>query len=195
MKKKLLALMASPNKGGNTDFLMDKFLEGVMDSEEDVDINKIYIRDLNIGHCIGCTYCERTGKCFQNDDMVEIYDELDGSDGIVFATPTYFGGVTSYGKTMIDRCQIYWSSKYVLKKSSIDRDKKRIGALISTVGAPEKYSDFSAIEHVSGVFFKSVNTDVKDTILLANTDAVKTWQNLEIVEIAHQAGYHFFDDF
>lgn len=192
--KKVLALMASPNKGKNTDTLMDRFLEGVSASG-DVEIKKYVMRDMNIGHCIGCNYCEKNGTCFQDDDMNELYDAFNSSDGIVLASPIYFGGITSYGKLMIDRCQIYWSSKYVLKKSSIDRDKKRLGTFISTVGAPEKYSNFSGSQQVASVFFKSINTDQKYSILVANTDKEKTWENEELLEDVYNKGKTFFEDF
>ncbi|OHW62844.1 iron-sulfur flavoprotein [Andreesenia angusta] len=193
--KKVIALMASPNKGKNTDTLVDKFLEGISDSGEKVEIKKYVIRDMNIGFCIGCNYCEKTGNCFQDDDMNELYEAFDSSDGIILGSPIYFGGITTYGKLMIDRCQIYWSSKYVLGESSIDRGKKRFGAFISTVGAPEKYSNFTGSQQVASVFFKSINTEQNQAIYVANTDEQKTWENAELLEDVYQKGKAFFEGF
>lgn len=192
--KKVLALMASPRKGKNTDYLLDKFLEGISASEE-VEINKYVMRDMNIGHCIGCNYCEKVGTCFQDDDMKELYEQFDTSDGIILASPIYFGGISSYGKMMIDRCQIYWSSKYVLNKSSIDRQKKRFGAFISTSGAPEEYADFRGSQQVASVLFKSLNTEQKYAIYLANTDKVKAWENEEFSQDVYEKGKKFFEGF
>lgn len=38
--KKLLAIMGGPRRGQNTERLLDKFLEGLKDSGEDVHIKK-----------------------------------------------------------------------------------------------------------------------------------------------------------
>ena len=46
----LLAIFGSPRKNGNTDLMMESFLEGAS-SAADVELQKIYIRDLRISGC------------------------------------------------------------------------------------------------------------------------------------------------
>lgn len=186
--------MAGPRKKQNTEFLLDKFLEGVS-ATEDVKINKVYLGDLNIGHCTGCDYCEKTGYCFQKDDMSELYDEFNSSDGIILASPIFFNNMTSFGKAMVDRCQIYWSSKYVLNKPSIDREKKRFGVLLCTAGAPDEKDKFLGTEQVASLFFRAVNTQLRENFLVANTDKVKTWEDEEYVNMVYQKGKSFFSEF
>lgn len=193
--KKLLAIMGGPRRGQNTERLLDKFLEGLKDSGEDVHIKKIYIRDMNINHCIGCGYCEKTGKCFMNDDMDILYKDFDEADAVVLASPMFFNGVTSYTKTMINRCQIFWSSKYVLKKSSIDRSKKRFGYFISVSGAPEENTDFECAKSVIKFFFRAINTEYRGELFAANTDDIKTWEREELMNKAYEAGENFFKEF
>ncbi|KNF09953.1 NADPH-dependent FMN reductase [Gottschalkia purinilytica] len=193
--KKLLAIMGSPRKKMNTDKLLDVVLDGIRNSEEDVDIKKVYLKDLSIYHCIGCGACEKTGKCFRKDDMDELYENFNDSDGIILASPVYFNTVASLTKAMIDRCQVYWSSKYVLKNPSIDRNKKRFGLFICVGGAPYKEDQFDACTPVIDLFFRAVNTNYKGNILVSNTDVTPTWQREDITKNAYERGIRFFEGF
>lgn len=192
--KKVLAIMGGPRKGQSTERLLDKFLEGIEASTRQVEIKKIYVKDLDINHCIGCGYCEKTGKCFMTDDMDVLYKDFDETDAVVIASPIFFNSVTSYTKTMIDRCQIFWSSKYVLKKSSIDRNKKRFGYFLSVAGAAEKHADFSSAKAVIEYLFRAINTDYRGDIFAANTDLSKTWEREDLMEEAYESGKRFLDE-
>ena len=187
--------MGGPRRGHNTEKLLDKFLEGLKDSGEDIKIKKVYIIDMEINHCIGCGYCEKTGKCFMNDDMDILYKDFDETDAVVLASPMFFNSVTSYTKTMIDRCQIFWSSKYVLKKSSIDRSKKRFGYFISVSGGPEEHTDFGPAKAVIKCFFRAINTQYRGDIFAANTDNIKTWEREDLMNKAYEEGKNFFNEF
>lgn len=193
--KKLLAIMGGPRKGKNTEKLLDQFLEGVRDSGEEVEIKKVYVRDLEIDHCIGCGYCEKTGNCFMRDDMDMLYKDFDETDGVIIASPIFFNSVTSYLKTMIDRCQIFWSSKYVLKDSSIDRDKKRFGYFISVAGAPEEHADFNSAKAVIEYLYRSINTEYRGDLFVADTDKVKTWEQEDLMNSTYETGKNFFKEF
>lgn len=192
--KKVLAIMGGPRKGKNTEKLLDRFLEGIRESGEEVEIKKVYVRDLDINHCVGCGYCEKTGKCFMTDDMDMLYRDFDETDAVVIASPIFFNSVTSYTKAMIDRCQIFWSSKYVLKKSSIDRDKKRFGYFLSVAGASEKHADFDSAKAVIEYLFRSINTDYRGDIFAANTDESKTWEREELMNKTYEAGKTFLKE-
>jgi len=193
--EKVLVIMGGPRRGENTEKLLDKFVEGLKDSKEEVDIKKLYLRDMDINHCIGCGYCEKTGRCFMNDDMDVLYKDFDETDAVVIASPMFFNCVTSYTKAMIDRCQIFWSSKYVLKKSSIDRSKKRFGYFISVSGGPEENADFGPAKAVIKSFFKAINTEYRGDIFAANTDNIKTWEREELMDRAYEAGKNFLSEF
>lgn len=192
--KKVLAIMAGPRKRYNTDFALDTFIEGIEASGE-VKVEKVYLIDLKIGHCIGCTFCSRMGKCFQNDDMQPLYDKFNESEGIILASPIFFDGITSFGKTMIDRCQVYWTSKYVLKKPAIDRNKKRFGALIITGGAPDEEHKFIGCDQVGSMFFRAINTDIREKIFYADSDKMPTWKNKDFKNEVFEKGKNFLKEF
>ncbi len=66
--------------------------------------------------------------------MQMVYGELANADLIILASPIQFMGLTSEMKTMIDRCQVIWARKYVLKRPSLEPVKKRRGFFISVGG-------------------------------------------------------------
>ncbi len=189
--KKVLAIMGSPRKKMNTDKLLDKVLEGVKTTG--ADIKKVYLKDLKFSPCIGCDSCGKTGLCFMKDDMVDIYDDFNNSDAVIIASPLYFNTVSSLTKMMIDRCQVYWSSKYVLKNPSIDVNKKRAGMFICVGGAPYKDDHFNACIPVMDLFFKAVNTKYKDNIFASHTDALPVWDREELLLDAYVKGTKIFE--
>tara|TARA_Y100000310_G_scaffold345724_1_gene468837 strand:+ start:38 stop:568 length:531 start_codon:yes stop_codon:yes gene_type:complete len=96
---KLLAICGSPRKG-NTEFMLNKVLEGAGDVDKEI----VLLKDLDIGHCTGCDICFGTGKpCPIDDDMKELYKKLVEAEIIVFGSPNYFKNVSGLMKNFIDR--------------------------------------------------------------------------------------------
>lgn len=104
MSKKVLIISSSPRKGGNSDVLCDKFLEGVKSAGHDVE--KVFLRDKKINYCVGCGLCTTNDytACSQKDDAFEIVEKMVNADVIVLATPVYFYTMCGQLKTLIDRC-------------------------------------------------------------------------------------------
>lgn len=99
---KVLAISASPRKGGNSDVLCDQFLKGA--SEAGHETEKIQLGNKNITPCVGCYGCRSNHSCVKKDDMKEILQKLIEADVIVLATPVYFYSMDAQMKIMIDRC-------------------------------------------------------------------------------------------
>lgn len=101
--KKVLVISASPRKGGNSDLLCDKFVEGTLSVGHIAE--KVFLRDKEINYCTGCGYCGTNDytACAKHDDMSEILDKMVEADVIVFATPIYFYSMAGQMKTFIDR--------------------------------------------------------------------------------------------
>lgn len=101
--KKVLILSASPRRGGNTDTLCDRFMQGAVEAGHQVE--KIFLKDKNIAYCSGCGYCfgGATGKCTISDDAAEINQKMIDADVLVFSTPVYFYSMDAQMKTLIDR--------------------------------------------------------------------------------------------
>ncbi|MFH1090389.1 MAG: flavodoxin family protein, partial [Pseudomonadota bacterium] len=98
---KILGLMCSPRKGGNTEILMNEALEGARSAGAETEL--IFVADKNIAPCDGCETCHKTGQCRTKDDMQDIYEKMEAADGIIFGTPVYFTNVSAQAKIIIDR--------------------------------------------------------------------------------------------
>lgn len=102
MGKKILAIVSSPRKGGNSELLVDRFVEGAKESGHLVE--KICLRDKKIAPCIACEAClGNGGTCVQKDDMAEILPMIINAEVIVLSTPVYYYSICAQLKMMIDR--------------------------------------------------------------------------------------------
>lgn len=101
--KKVVVISSSPRKGGNSDVLCDKFIEGAISAGNQAE--KISLRDKSINYCTGCGFCNTNNytACSQKDDMEEILNKMLDADVIVFGTPIYFYAMSGQMKTFIDR--------------------------------------------------------------------------------------------
>ncbi|MHC1744952.1 MAG: flavodoxin family protein [Syntrophobacteraceae bacterium] len=110
----VLGIYGSPRKGGNTDLMLDAFLDGA--ASAGAEIERVYVRDLDIKGCIACGHCDRKGFCIQKDDMQKVYSVLDRATRVVVASPVYFYGVTGQLKLLVDRSQAVYMKHDLAKK-------------------------------------------------------------------------------
>ncbi len=102
MSKKVLAIVSSPRKGGNSELLTDEFIKGAQEAGHAV--TKTVLREKKISPCLACEACLRNGGiCVQKDDMAEILDQIIAADVIVLSTPVYYYSISAQLKIMIDR--------------------------------------------------------------------------------------------
>ena len=102
---KILGIVGSPRKGGNTEILVEEALTATREAGAQTEV--ILLADKNIAGCDGCNSCFETGVCKIKDDMQSIYQQLEAADAIIFGSPVYFGGVTAQAKALIDRTFLF----------------------------------------------------------------------------------------
>ncbi|MCX5903115.1 MAG: flavodoxin family protein [Proteobacteria bacterium] len=94
----VMAIIGSPRKGGNTELLVDRVIEGCR-SRGDAHIVKVFIADRNIQYCSGCLTCTfpppGTGKCVLRDDMDVLIEKIRESDAFIFGTPNHMRTVSA----------------------------------------------------------------------------------------------------
>ena len=101
-KPTIVAISGSPHAGiGNTD-LMIEMMRPVLE-KEGFSLESINLTQKKINYCVGCALCLEKGKCWQHDDHQGVTEKLLAADGIILASPVYFGHVTAQMKTFIDR--------------------------------------------------------------------------------------------
>jgi len=143
--KKVLGVVGSPRKKGNTHVLVEKILEGAQSEGISTDI--IFLNDLTIEECDGCHYCWKNEKCIKKDDMSKMYEKIIESDFIVFGTPVYWYGPTALMKGFIDRF-VYFNGA---------RNKKKIRDKSAIIAVPFEEENYETVAPVISFFEKSLN--------------------------------------
>ena len=98
---KVVGIVCSPRKQGNTEILVEEALAAAREAGAETEI--ILVAGKNIAPCDACLSCRKTGVCSIKDDMQPIYQQLEAADGIIFGTPVYLCSVTAQAKTVMDR--------------------------------------------------------------------------------------------
>lgn len=115
--RKILVIVGSGIKNGNTDKLADAYIKGAEAARHE--ITKVFLGDKEIAGCLGCGACQN-GKhiCAIDDVMQEIYPLLEECDTVVLASPLYFWSISARTKAFIDRLYaISTDDKYPHKNS------------------------------------------------------------------------------
>ena len=98
---KIIGIVGSPRNKGNTETITRIALEAA--EEEGAETELITLAGKEIKPCDACRVCKQTGKCHINDDLPPILEKMLGADGIILATPVYYGSATPQIKALIDR--------------------------------------------------------------------------------------------
>lgn len=104
MPKKVLILLGSPRKKGNSATLAQRFGEGA--EKAGAEVEAVYLHGMDIRPCAGCNACQEADDkhCGMDDEMQTLYPKLREADVLVFATPIYWFNVSAQTKLCMDRC-------------------------------------------------------------------------------------------
>ncbi len=126
---KILALIGSPRRGGNTDILVDQILKGAETKGHTNE--KLYLYRYEIAPCADCRRCKKGEHvCPIKDGMQKIYPKIRGADVIVFGTPNYWNGPTGQMKLLFDRMRPFAANGGM---------KGKRGIVVSPAGAGPKF--------------------------------------------------------
>ena len=142
--KRILAVMGSPRRNGNTHILVSKIVEGARANGAVVD--ELFLGELNISECDGCYACWKGRQCSKNDDMRAIYPAIIQSDVIIFGTPVYWYGPTALMKAFIDRF-VYFNCP---------ENRQKIKGLSAALAIPFEEDDLDTAGGVVEFFQKSL---------------------------------------
>jgi len=184
---KVLGILGSPRKGGNTELLLEEALKGA--GAEGAEVESLRLTDYNIIPCKECLACFKDGNCIILDDMAKIYPKLLEADVIILASPIFFYGVTAWAKGFIDRCQALWARKYQLKDPSFGKEgRKRKGFFIS-VGGTKGQKTFEGAILTAKYFFDVLNAEYAGELVLREVDAKgDVLKHPEALQQAFEAG-------
>ena len=101
--KKVLVVMGSPRRNGNSATLAQNVIAGAKSAGATVD--SYYLHGMDIKPCDACEACRKnnSGDCVIDDDMQELYLKIRETDALVIASPIYYFNVSAQTKLFIDR--------------------------------------------------------------------------------------------
>jgi len=101
---KVVAFNGSPSKDGNTAILLRKVLSPI--ARAGIDTELVQVGGEPIRGCTACYHCfkAKDKRCVIGTDCVNAcIAKMIEADGIIMGSPTYFAGMTSEMKALIDR--------------------------------------------------------------------------------------------
>lgn len=110
-----VAINGSPNKDGNTAFLLKKGLEQLESRGAKTEIIHTgeVLRSVAVPFCTVCS-ASCTGACMKGTLMADVLQSLREADGLLIGSPVYFGTVSGQLKAFWDKLRCLRSEKKLL---------------------------------------------------------------------------------
>lgn len=144
---KVTGFVGSPRKKGNSDILVDTFLNGA--SSAGADIRKYFLADCTINQCKGCfrNCSTKPGIACAvfRDDMDTLLADIVASDLVLFASPLYCASYSAIMARFFERCLPFWEIEIVGELGTVDairfinnpaKGKKAVIALVQDLKEP-----------------------------------------------------------
>ena len=114
---KIVGIISSPKRKGNTAVLVREALKGAQ--ENGADVEEIFLPDYRLEFCQGCMACMAQGKCALQDGLEDLKQKIAESDGLILGSPTHALAPNAMMKNFLDRIGMFsvytgaWGGKYV----------------------------------------------------------------------------------
>jgi multimeric flavodoxin WrbA len=143
---KVLGLVGSGRKDGNTNTLVSKILEGASASGHET--QKVFLADFKVSPIGDCAVCRKAGHCLIEDDFDALLGEVLKSDCVIFGTPLYWFGPSAQMKAFIDR----WVCKMAFDER---RFRARLKGKRCLLAIPHQDEHLTGAEHLVGIMEKT----------------------------------------
>lgn len=169
MSVRVIGISGSPHRHGNTETLLDAFLEGA--DQAGGSVEKVILKDLDFTPCRGCNACHKEGECIVKDEALPLFDRILLADCVAVASPIYSMGITAELKGLIDRSQYIWARKFILKTLYFTDDhiRRHKGLFISTAGLSWDNVFDAAFPPITA-FFNTMGFEYYDNIIANDMD-------------------------
>ena len=106
---KITGLCGSSRKDSNSEQLMKLALEPFY--REGMEVRTHKVGDLNLQSCCGCERCRTEDKCWIEDDMRHVYEDLYWTDAVIIASPVYYRNIPSKLAAIFERAYAYQDNR------------------------------------------------------------------------------------
>jgi len=133
---KTTCILGSPRRGGNSDTLADRFIQGA--AKHHASVETFTLSNLTYNGCINLFECKNGFQhCGQKDDLTPVLESVADSQVLVLASPIYFTNVTGQMKFVIDRFFSFFVPDYPTAEVKTRLSPNRHLVLIQTQGESE----------------------------------------------------------
>lgn len=122
---KVIALNGSPRLIGNTSNIIHEVSDEL--EKEGIETEHIQLYSSRLTPCNDCRSCEirGDGRCIlEDDDLNDIVDRMREADGVILASPCYYGSYSSQMKIFLERAGL------ILEKGDKGLKRKVGGAIV-----------------------------------------------------------------
>lgn len=114
---KIIGLNGSPNKNGNTKFLLKMVIEKCEELGAEVEILEVaeIMSALKNSFCVVCSNpC--AGICYTGTKLEEAFKKIKQADAVILASPVYFGTISAQLKSFFDKSRKIRAEKGLYNK-------------------------------------------------------------------------------
>jgi multimeric flavodoxin WrbA len=153
---KVMAFNGSPNPNG-----VSAHGVSIMAAElnkEGIETETIQIGNLKIQGCLACRKCHELKRCvIANDPVNECFEKMQKADGIILASPVYYGGIAGTYKSFLDRL-FFPGADMKYKVGAVVVSVRRAGG-ISTFQQLNNYFNLAQMIITPGVYWDVIHGD------------------------------------
>lgn len=176
---KVIGINGSPRLVGNTSIALNVVLDEL--EKEGIETEHIQLYEAPMIPCNACYSCalRRDGRCINETDRLNEYlEKMIKADGIIIASPVYFGNVTAQTKVFMERAGL------VARKSG-NLLRRKVGAALAIqrkAGALMTFADitnFFLVNQmvVSGSSYWTIGNADRPSQILEDEEALDVFQD------------------
>ena len=150
----VLMINGSPRAKGNTTLALAQ-MESVF-AAEGIGVETVRVGSSAVRGCIACGRCAEAGKCVFDDVVNELAEKFEAADGLVVASPVYYGSANATVVAVLDR--LFYSSHFdKTMKVGAAVGVARRGGLTATWDELNKYFGISGMPIASGQYWNGAH--------------------------------------
>ena len=135
---KVFGICGSP-RANTTEYVIENALDKLKDNGFDTELFSCIGK--TIKPCMHCDYCLENKKCIVEDDMTDVYRNLQEADGIILATSVQSGGISANLSAIMDRTRALEAIDYNILRG-------KIGMSIAVGGDRTGGQDFAHLKNI-----------------------------------------------
>ena len=151
---KVLMINGSPRPKGNTTLALAEMQTAL--EAEGIEVETVRVGNQAVRGCIACNVCAKEGRCVFDDVVNELAPKFEAADGLVVASPVYYGSANATLVAVLDRLFYSTSFDKTMKVGAAVGVARR-GGLTATWDELNKYFGISRMPIASGQYWNGAH--------------------------------------